>query len=231
VDIKAAEKLAARPGGLADAAAWEAWLAPIGIAQDTEVLIYGANRQLDAARLWWLLSYLGVERAGLIDGNFALWQQQGRLVTKQVTQVEPRPFHVAFRTDRLATRAAVLAAVERKDARIVDARTSAEHTGTEKRSKRGGRVPTACRLEWSDLVDQDGRFLDEPAARAKLEQLGVKSGEPVITHCQSGGRASVNAFVFERLGLPTRNYYLGWSDWGNADDTPVASGAEAAKKP
>jgi len=32
---------------------------------------------------------------------------------------------------------------------------------------------------------------------------------------------------FERLGFPTRNYYLGWSDWGNAEDTPVETGAAA----
>jgi thiosulfate/3-mercaptopyruvate sulfurtransferase len=231
VDIKAAEKLAARSGGLADSAAWEAWLAPLGIADGMEVLVYGANRQLDAARLWWLLSFLGVEKVGLIDGNFALWQQQGRPVTKQVTEIQPRPFRVALRTGRHATRAEVLEALKKADVRIVDARTDAEHTGVEKRAKRGGRIPTACHLEWANLVDQDGRFLAESAARAKLEQLGVKPGEAVITHCQSGGRASVDAFVFERLGFPTRNYYLGWSDWGNADDTPVVTGSEAVQKP
>ena len=62
--------MAAKPGALADRAAWEAWIAPLGIGPETEVLVYDANRQLDAARLWWLLGYLGVERVGLIDGNF-----------------------------------------------------------------------------------------------------------------------------------------------------------------
>jgi thiosulfate/3-mercaptopyruvate sulfurtransferase len=80
-------------------------------------------------------------------------------------------------------------------------------------------------------VDKDGRFLVEATLRAKLAEAGVKRGEPVITHCQGGGRASVDAFVFERLGVPTRNYYLGSSDWGNSDDTPVESGGEAVKKP
>ena len=94
-------------------------------------------------------------------------------------------------------------------------------------SKRGGHIPAACHLEWSDLVDKDGRFLDAAALRARLEKLGIKPGEPVITHCQGGGRASVDAFALERLGLPTRNYYLGWSDWGNAEQTPVATGAPA----
>jgi thiosulfate/3-mercaptopyruvate sulfurtransferase len=80
-------------------------------------------------------------------------------------------------------------------------------------------------------VDEDGRFLDEAALRTKLSRAGVQPGEPVIIHCQSGGRASVDAFVFERLGSPTRNYYLGWSDWGNADETPVETGTEANRKP
>jgi thiosulfate/3-mercaptopyruvate sulfurtransferase len=224
VDAKAVEKLAARPGGLEDKAAWEAWIAPLGITPQTEVLVYDANRQLDAARLWWLLSYLGVEKVGLIDGNFPLWQRQGRPVTAEVTKVDLVPFRVAFRTARSATRSEVLEALKAKSTQIIDARSVPEHTGAQLRSKRGGHIPNACSLEWVNLVDQDGRFLDETALRFKLERSGVKPGESVITHCQSGGRASVDAFVMERLGFPTRNYYLGWSDWGNTEETPVETG-------
>src|SRR5271166_1140899 len=212
------------PGALTDRATWEAWLAPLGISPDTKVLVYDANRQLDAARLWWLLRYLGVGQVGLIDGGFPLWEKQGRPVTVQPRKVEPRKFEVRFRTDRLATRDEVLGALKQGKVRVIDARSQAEHTGVEKRAKRGGRVPTSCHLEWAQLVDADGRFLDEASLRAKLAKAGVKPGEPVITHCQSGGRASVDAFVFERLGFPTRNYYLGWSDWGNVEDTPVETG-------
>jgi thiosulfate/3-mercaptopyruvate sulfurtransferase len=209
---------------LADRAAWEAWIAPLGIGPETEVLVYDANRQLDAARLWWLLSYLGVEHVGLIDGGFPLWKKQERPVSEEVPKVGSQAFKVRFRGDRLATRDEVLGVLKQGNERVIDARSEAEHTGTEKRSKRGGRVPTACHLEWATFVDKDGRFLDETTLRAKLAKAGVKPGEPVITHCQGGGRASVDAFVFERLGYPTRNYYLGWSDWGNALDTPVETG-------
>ena len=188
------------------------------------MLVYDANRQLDAARLWWLLRYLGVGQVGLIDGGFPLWEKQERPVTAETRKVEPRKFEVRFRTDRLATRGEVLGALKQGKVRVIDVRSQAEHTGVEKRAKRGGRVPTACHLEWAQFVDADGRFLDEAGLRAKLAKAGVKPGEPVITHCQGGGRASVDAFVFERLGFPTRNYYLGWSDWGNVEDTPVETG-------
>ncbi len=221
VDAKAVEAMAAKPGALTDRTVWESWIAPLALESKTDVFVYDANRQLDAARLWWLLSYLGVERVGLIDGNFSLWASEKRPVTTEVPRVEPKPFKVTFRADRHATRDEVLSALGSKSAAIIDARSKGEYTGSEKRANRGGHIPTSCHLEWNNHVDKDGRFLDESALRTKIAKAGVKGGKPVITHCQGGGRASVDAFVFERLGFKTRNYYLGWSEWGNASDTPV----------
>ena len=231
VDTQAVRVLTAKPGGLGDRVTWQSWIAPLGIGPDTEVLIADGGRQLDAARLWWLLSYLGAEKVGLIDGNVALWSAQGRPVTREVPKVEPASFRVQFRHDRLANRADVARALAGGKAQVVDARTISEYTGERRSSKRGGHIPTACRLEWSDLVGQDGRFLAEDELRSKVERLGLKAGEPVITHCQGGGRASVDAFVLERLGHKACNYYLGWSDWGNADDTPVVEGTAPGAAP
>jgi thiosulfate/3-mercaptopyruvate sulfurtransferase len=228
VDVKAAQELAGRPGGLTDRAAWEAWIAPLAIGPNTQVLVYDDQRQREAARIWWLLRYLGVDRVGLIDGHFPSWRSSGRPVAAEVPAVSPRPFKVAFRADRHATRQEVEAALKTGKTRVIDARSEGEYTGKDIRSKRGGHIPNACRLEWSELVDKDGRFLDPTILRDRLRSLGIEPGEPVITHCQSGGRASVDAFALERLGLPTRNYYLGWSDWGNVEETPVEKGAGAA---
>lgn len=230
VDVKGAEKLAARKGGLEDKRAWAAWAEPLGISPNSKVLIYDGARQLDAARLWWLLTYLGVKNVGLVDGNFPLWKSQGRAMSTEPVSVAAKPFAVAFQTDRHATRDDVLAALKTSGkTRIIDARSEAEHTGERAMSKRAGRVPDACHLEWSTLVDREGRFLDASQLKAKVESSGIKPGEPVISHCQGGGRASVDAFVLERLGHPTRNYYLGWSDWGNAESTPVETGKPKPK--
>lgn len=229
VDAKAVEAMAAKPGALNDRALWERWIAGLGVSPESEVLVYDANRQLNAARLWWLLSYLGVERVGLVDGGFPLWAAENRPVSTDRPTIEPRPFKVALRSDLHATRDEVLAAIAAKSATIVDARSDGEYAGTVKRAKRGGHVPTACHLEWNTLVDKDGRFLDESALREAVAKAGVQPNTPVITHCQGGGRAAVNAFVLDRLGYKARNYYLGWSDWGNAEETPVK--VEAAPTP
>jgi len=229
VDIKEARTIAARPGGLTDRDAWLDWITPLGFHNRSRVRIIGDDRQLEAARLWWLLGYLGVKQVSLVNGNFALWKAQRRPVTQEVPEVRPNTFPVDFQTDRLATRDEVLASIKANDARIVDARSAEEWAGKLLRAKRGGHIPNACRLEWVEFVDKDGRFLSKDKLKARIEAAGIKPGEPVIAHCQSGGRASVDAFVFEMLGYSTRNYYPSWSDWGNADDTPITTDEKSAE--
>jgi thiosulfate/3-mercaptopyruvate sulfurtransferase len=221
VDEAAAQKLASSERGLQDREAWAKWTEPLAITPDMEVIVYDGARQLGAARVWWLLGYLGVPSVGLMNGNFGLWEKAGHPVTYEATKVDARAFPVAFRAERHATRKEVIESLGDSKSQVVDARSRAEYTGAEAKSKRGGHVPEACHLEWTNVVDADGRFLDEPLLRTRFADAGLKSGSAVISHCQGGGRASVNAFVLERLGYKTRNYYLGWSDWGNAEETPV----------
>ena len=217
---------------MTDRDAWVEWTKPLGLTPDMMVVIVlDGERQLDAARTWWLLRYLGVPRAGLVNGNYALWQAEGRPVTQDVPAVAPVPFPVEFQAGRLASRDDVLGATRASSARIVDARSSEEWTGQKLLARRGGHIPTACRLEWLDFVDPSGRFASRSKIEAMVAAAGIKPDEPVITHCQGGGRAAVDAFVFEALGHPTRNYYLSWSDWGNADDTPITTAETTQPEP
>ena len=231
VDVKKAEEIAARRGGLTDRDAWLDWITPLSLDPQARVQIMDGARQLDGARVWFLLRYLGVKNVGLINGNFSLWKAQRRTVTQEVPEVHSFTFPVDFQPDRLANRDDVLASLKANDAQVIDARSIEEWTGTKLISKRGGHMPTACRIEWSDLVDQDGMFLSLAKLKARFDQAGVKPGEPVITHCQGGGRASLDAFVAEMLGHPTRNYYASWSDWGNVDDTPITTDDQPATQP
>jgi thiosulfate/3-mercaptopyruvate sulfurtransferase len=225
LDIKAAQQLSSTGRGLLDQPAWEKWMEPLGIGPSTQVVVYDAQRQSGAARIWWLLSYLGAPNVALVNGGFGLWARQGRPVTSDSTKAVPRPFRVKFQHARLAGRDQVVNSLKSADV-VVDARSAAEYAGDEVRSRRGGHIPSACHLEWSTLVDEEGRFLDERALRGRLDSLRIKSGQPITTYCQSGGRSSVDVFVLERLGFPVRNYYLGWSDWGNAEDSPIETGKD-----
>lgn len=229
VDTKPAQALASKPGGFQDQAAWQKWVDTLGLTDSSRVVICDGAKQLDAARLWWLLGYLGVKDAALVNGNVGLWTREGNPTSTEPARTAAGTFAVNFQQEWLANREDVLGALKSGEFQIVDARSAAEHTGERKMSKRGGHIPDACPLEWSDLVDKEGRFLEESALRSRFKAAGIQPGKPVITHCQGGGRASVDAFVASRLGFQARNYYLGWSDWGNVEDTPVKTGKSDKK--
>ncbi|MCY2967815.1 MAG: rhodanese-like domain-containing protein [Planctomycetota bacterium] len=230
VNTKPAEDRAKESGGLEDAEFWSKWVADLGLQPGDDILIYDSRRQLDSARLWVFLRLIGVERVGLLNGGFPLWVKENRPISTEPVNVEPREFSVTFRKDVVASRADVLTALKNNSAQVFDARSDKEYTGTEKRSKRNGHIPDACHLEWNSLVDEEGRFFDLPVLREKIGGAGVKPGAEVITHCQGGGRASVNAFALELLGIRARNYYVGWGDWGNAEETPIQEAGASTRK-
>jgi thiosulfate/3-mercaptopyruvate sulfurtransferase len=106
----------------------------------------------------------------------------------------------------------------------VDARSEDEFCGINKRdNKRGGAIPGAKHLEWSDLIDQETNRFKSPAELKRLfEQAGIDLTRPTASHCNGGGRAAVMAFGLELMGAnEVRNYYRGWGEWGNAQDTPI----------
>ncbi|MBS0261613.1 MAG: sulfurtransferase [Planctomycetes bacterium] len=227
VDTKALETRAAQPGGLTDRTFWENWAGTLGLTAQSAVVTYDARKQLDAARVWFFLRWMGVENAALVNGGFPLWAKEQRPVTTDVPQIPTRPWKVEFQKDVGAAREDVLAALKDRSAKVLDNRTAAEVSGTDRKSKRGGHIPAACHLEWTQLVDDDGRFLNRQDLLGKFEKAGIRTGEQVICHCQGGGRAAVSTFALEWLGCRARNYYLGWSDWGNAEGTPIVEGAIA----
>ncbi len=125
---------------------------------------------------------------------------------------------------RLATKQQILRQLkEAQKPQLIDARSEAEHCGTTKLAKRGGAIPGSLHLEWSDTLDPKTHKFKSAAELAKLfKDAGINLNRPAITYCQSGGRAAVLAFTLELIGArDVANYYHSWSEWGNAEDTPV----------
>ncbi len=89
--------------------------------------------------------------------------------------------------------------------------------------KRGGRIPTAIRFDWSELVSigprEDGTFKDLAVIQQKLEALALQPDQPIIVYCQSGVRSACVTFVLqELLGYQNvKNYDGSWLEWGNSD--------------
>ena len=86
--------------------------------------------------------------------------------------------------------------------------------------------PRGAHLEWSDVPRQEDAPLQARGRTAKLfKDAGIDLDRPSVTHCQSGGRASVMAFTMELMGAQgrARNYYRSWAEWASDPDTPIVT--------
>jgi 3-mercaptopyruvate sulfurtransferase SseA len=97
-----------------------------------------------------------------------------------------------------------------------------EYYGEAVRARRGGAIPGAVHLEWTNNLQADGRFKPEAELRAMYEALGVTPDREVMTYCQGGYRAAHAYLALRILGYPNvRNYTGSWKEWGDRVEAPI----------
>jgi thiosulfate/3-mercaptopyruvate sulfurtransferase len=197
-----------------------------GVNDDTQVVAYDAHGGMFAARLWWLLRWVGHGAVAVLDGGMAAWQGQGLPLGTEV----PAPVRgtISARAPLVTTVSAgeLLANIGGGQRVVVDARSPDRFRGeNETIDPVGGHIPGARNRFFKDNLDADGRFKD--AARLKAELAGVV-GEPAqaVMQCGSGVTACHNLLALEVAGLPGAALYPGsWSEWCADPARPVATGA------
>ncbi|MDA7980016.1 MAG: sulfurtransferase [Pirellulales bacterium] len=219
-------RLAKQPGGMHDAKAWSDAISPLGITRDTRVVVYGAQRSVSSTtRIWWLLKYVGVKNAAILDGGWQAWADSDNEQSATAAQYEPSEFAPEFQKDRLIEVAELKDRLNAQGVHLLDTRTENEYTGAQARGARGGRIPGATHLNWTELVDENFRFKSKDDLKALFESRGALPDQECITYCQSGGRASAEAFALELLGYKNvRTYYASWQEWSAAQDLPIETG-------
>ena len=200
-----------------------------GIGDDHHVVIYGDNRALSAARLFWVLDYYGHPRLSILNGGYPKWTAENRAVTRQVPRFEAATFSAAPDPTKVADKDYILANMDGDSVALCDARTPAEYTGEDVRrgAGRGGRVPGAINVDW--VLNVTSGEVPTIKALADLKQLyetaGITPDKEVITYCQSAVRGAHSYFVLKLLGYPrVRNYDGSWQDWSNNQSLPIEKG-------
>jgi thiosulfate/3-mercaptopyruvate sulfurtransferase len=212
------------PTFLPTAAAFEAMMARLGIADATRVVVYDERGGIYAARLWWILNYFGHTNVALVNGGWVKWAAEKRQATAATPTVGDTRFTARPQPSWIATAADVVAAIDKPGVKIVDARTQGEIDGKDLRNiKRGGFVPSSIPVYWEDLLDpQQKTFKSAEELKKIYEARGIVPSQEVIAYCQVGMRASVDLFALHLIGYDKlRNYYGAWEEWGNRDDLPL----------
>jgi thiosulfate/3-mercaptopyruvate sulfurtransferase len=200
---------------LPDAARFCARLGSAGMTRDTQAVAYDSSGGYYAARLWWMLRWLGHERVAVLDGGWDAWQQAGLAVTAALPFAAPGDFGGKAR-DMTVDAGQILAQIDSPRFCIIDARSPDRFRGeNETLDPVGGHIPGALNRFFKNNLAADGRF--RPAAELKREfsaLLGSRPPSQVVHQCGSGITACHNLLAMEIAGLSGSKLYPGsWSEW------------------
>lgn len=200
-----------------------------GIRPTDTVVAYDEGSGAIAARLWWLLRWLGHESSYVLDGGFAAWQA----ASLPVEDEQPRWQAARYEPHRPES-APIVATAELRDRiangeLLVDARAAPRYRGEQEPiDPVAGHVPGARNRPFSSNVTAAGMFRPSPELRTELLDL-LEGREPsrIIAMCGSGVTACHLLLAMEVAGLPGGQLYAGsWSEWIRDPARPVAVGAE-----
>jgi thiosulfate/3-mercaptopyruvate sulfurtransferase len=193
-----------------------------GVSESKEVVFYDENSGMRAARGLWFLEYFGHPNARMLDGGFGAWQAAAGPVTTEAVAPKAATFKTNERREVLATTNDVLSSLNKKEICILDTRSKGEYLGTQVRAARGGAVPGAIHIEWTDNLDAAGKFKSDTELEAMYNNAGITSEKEVVSYCQGGYRAAHSYVALRLLGFPkVRNYIGSWKEWGDRTDLPI----------
>ncbi|HTR00882.1 MAG TPA: rhodanese-like domain-containing protein, partial [Candidatus Acidoferrum sp.] len=211
-------------GKMPSLAQLDAVLSRIGYSADKHVVAYDDEGGGWAGRLLWQLEVIGHTRYSLLDGGLHSWSKEGHPVTNEIKPVTPTAVKTAIRNPAvIAELDTVLDSLNDPHVKVWDARSRDEYLGLRSGSQRAGHVPGAFNIDWLDAMDRSRnlRLLPLPQLKAKLDALGVKDSDTIITHCQSHHRSGLTWVIAKLLGHKALGYHGSWGEWGNNHDVPV----------
>jgi thiosulfate/3-mercaptopyruvate sulfurtransferase len=208
---------------LPEAKTFIAWLGKQGLKPEDPVVCYDGGPGAMAARLWWMLRWVGHESVAVLDGGMAKWLKEGRPVTAEVPQFAPLSYPGKARASAVAT----VALVEKKlrKAALLDARAPIRYRGEQEPiDPVAGRIPGAKNRFNNDNISAEGTFKKPAVLRAEFETiLADRNAADFINYCGSGVAACHNALAMEVAGLTGSRVYIGsWSEWSADPARPIA---------
>ena len=211
---------------LPEAQAFMRTLGAAGVDSSKQVIAYDAKMGVYAARLWWMLRWLGHENVAVLDGGYAKWIGEGRPVNSAVPQPAPTRFSGQPRAMWVDANE-VLRSIGQPGRILVDARAPDRYRGeNETLDPVGGRIRGSLNRFFRDNLDANGCF--RPAAelrQAFAGLLGKTTPDAVVHSCGSGVSACHNLLAMEIAGLSGSRLYPGsWSEWSSDPGRPTEKG-------
>lgn len=194
----------------------------LGVSSDKPVVVYDAGNGLWASRLFWALEYIGHSKVHLLDGGFSAWQSSGNDVSVTPRVSEAGKIDVKVQEELLADSGYILSKLESSNFVVIDTRSSGEFDGSDLRAERGGHIPGAVNIEWSQNLNEEGAFKSIDELSGLYSSVADIEDSEAVTLCQTGVRGAHSYVALRVAGYKNVRLYDGsWVDWGNDPDTPI----------
>ncbi len=212
---------------LPDIECFAALMSACGVGPDTQVVAYDNEGSVFAARLWWMLRWLGHDNVAVLDGGLPGWRRAKLPLETDVRSVQPAQFLPRPR-DIKVDATYVLAHLRSPDMLLIDARSEDRYAGeNETLDPVGGHIPGARNRFFGENLDDAGCFF-KPVEALHAEFADLLDGRDprsVVQQCGSGVTACHNQLAMEIAGLTGSRIYPGsWSEWCSDPSRPVATG-------
>ena len=197
-----------------------------GISNASNVVVYDDMSGAIAARLWWMLRWVGHGAVHVLDGGLGGWEAAGLPLDQEIPRVRAKRYVVEqARSDWVVSVDRVPSELA-NGAKLVDARAPERYQGvTEPIDPVAGHVPGAVNWPFSDALQSDGRMRPVDELRARLKDLTERPGG-LIAMCGSGVTACYLLLAVTAAGLGDGRVYIGsWSEWIRDPERPIATGA------
>lgn len=215
----------------------EKLLGDAGLTRENEMIVYGSKGDTGPTVVFWILEYLGAEKATVYLDGIDAWMKGKHPLTNEVRKLPPAQFTAKVRADRLATTDFVKKNLQNKEVQFIDSRTVKENAGEDIRALRGGYIPAASHVNipyeyaWKDpeaakklaekkVPDREGMALKDTGGIKDLYK-GVDPKKEVVAYCQTGTRSTQTYAVLREMGYQkVRNYDDSWIVWGSDLNLP-----------
>ena len=195
-------------------------MSALGVDDNSRVVLYDSSGSSAwAARVWWMLRWIGFDRAALLDGGLAAWTTGGYPLSTETASRPPGNLTVALRPELIVDKDEVLAAIDDDSVHIIDALPEPVYRGDIAMYARPGHIASASNISMTSLLDETGHF----RSANELDKLLVGDrGARSITYCGGGIAASANAFVMTRLGYEdVAVYAASLQEWASDESLPM----------
>lgn len=191
----------------------------LGVGDDSRVVIYDAMGSSWAARVWWMLRWVGFDQAALLDGGLHAWTAAGGALSGEPADPQAKTLSINLRPALIAGQDEVRASIDDDSVKLVDALTEEHYRGEWSMYAQPGHIPGAVNVPVTSLFDETGRF------RPDEELSGLFGGDRnkrTITYCGGGIAASGDAFALTRLGFTdVAIYAASLQEWAANPDNPM----------